>query len=58
MGGSSGRRYITEQWHNVPLLRTRGLIVIETMYDNSQEIIEEVQAAESLVVVQYNIFKC
>ena len=23
--GSSGRRYVTDQWHNVPLLRTRGL---------------------------------
>ena len=23
--GSSGRRYVTDQWHNVPLLRARGL---------------------------------
>ena len=25
VGDSSGRSYVTEQWHNVPLLRTRGL---------------------------------
>ena len=25
MGDSSGRSYVTVQWHNVPLLRTRGL---------------------------------
>ena len=25
MDGSSGRSYVTEQWHNVPLLRTRGI---------------------------------
>ena len=25
MGDSSGRSYVTEQWHNMPLLRTRGL---------------------------------
>ena len=25
--GSSGRSYVTEQWHNVPVLRTRGLTV-------------------------------
>ena len=25
MGDSSGRSYVTEQWHNVPLLRTRAL---------------------------------
>ena len=25
VGDISGRSYVTEQWHNVPLLRTRGL---------------------------------
>ena len=27
VGDSSGRSYVTDQWHNVPLLRTRGLMV-------------------------------
>ena len=27
VGDSSGRSYITKQWHNVPLLRTHGIVV-------------------------------
>ena len=35
MGDSSGRSYVTEQWHNVPLLRTRALSTDRTFYANT-----------------------
>ena len=33
--GSSGRRYVTDQWHNVPLLRARGLGDRDTVASHS-----------------------
>ena len=51
MGDSSGRSYVTEQWHNVPLLRTReiGSIVILFVYIDQLSISLTVQSGSLMV---------
>ena len=38
-GDSSGRSYVTEQGHNVPLLRTRGLYIVSSEYSAQGQVL-------------------